>query len=48
MQPVLFGTIAVFLSCSIFLIPAKSQEKPRPKVVELDSGGKDYLGAGPT
>jgi len=40
---VLFGTIAVLLSCSIFLIPAKSQEKPRPKVVELDSRGKDYL-----
>ena len=43
MQPVFFGTIVVFLSWSIFLIPAKSQEKPRPKVVELDSGGKDYL-----
>ncbi|MFZ0770351.1 MAG: cupin domain-containing protein [Candidatus Sulfotelmatobacter sp.] len=39
----LFGTMAVFLFCSIFLIPAKSQEKPAPKVVELDSRGKDYL-----
>jgi hypothetical protein len=48
MQLVFFGTIVVFLSWSIFLIPEKSQEKPRPKVVELDSGGKDYLGAGPT
>jgi mannose-6-phosphate isomerase-like protein (cupin superfamily) len=37
------GTIAVLLFYSIFLIPAKSQEKPRPKVVELDSAGKDYL-----
>jgi mannose-6-phosphate isomerase-like protein (cupin superfamily) len=39
----LCGTTAVLLSCSIFLIPGKSQEKPRPKVVELDSRGKDYL-----
>jgi mannose-6-phosphate isomerase-like protein (cupin superfamily) len=37
------GTIAVLLFYSIFLIPANSQEKPRPKVVEIDSGGKDYL-----
>jgi mannose-6-phosphate isomerase-like protein (cupin superfamily) len=40
---ILFGTIAGLLSCSIFLIPAKSQQKPRPKVVELDSRGRDYL-----
>jgi mannose-6-phosphate isomerase-like protein (cupin superfamily) len=37
------GAIAGLLSCSIFLVPAKSQQKPRPKVVELDSRGKDYL-----
>lgn len=42
-QLVFFGMIAVFLSCSIFLISAKSEERLRPKVVELDSGGKDYL-----
>jgi mannose-6-phosphate isomerase-like protein (cupin superfamily) len=40
---VLLGTIAALLFCSIFLVPAKSQEKPRAKVVELDSGGKDHL-----
>ena len=40
---VFLGTIAVLLSHSVFLIPAKCQEKPRPKVVELESGGKDYL-----
>jgi mannose-6-phosphate isomerase-like protein (cupin superfamily) len=40
---VLYGTIAGLLSCSIFLVPAKSQDRPRPKVVELDSRGKDYL-----
>jgi mannose-6-phosphate isomerase-like protein (cupin superfamily) len=40
---VFFGMIAVALFYSIFLIPAKSQQKPRPKVVELDSRGKDYL-----
>jgi hypothetical protein len=40
---VLFGSIAAVLFCSILLIPAKSQDKPRPKVVEFDSGGKDYL-----
>jgi quercetin dioxygenase-like cupin family protein len=43
MRAVFFGTIAVLLFCSIFLIPAQSQEKPHPKVVKLDSGGKDYL-----
>jgi mannose-6-phosphate isomerase-like protein (cupin superfamily) len=37
------GTMAVLLHCSILLIPAKSQAKPRTKVVELDSAGKDYL-----
>jgi mannose-6-phosphate isomerase-like protein (cupin superfamily) len=42
-QFVFFVTIGVFLFCSILLIPAMSEEKPRPKVVELDSGGKDYL-----
>ncbi len=40
---VLFGSIGAVLFCSILLIPAKSQDKPRPKVVELDSRGKDYL-----
>lgn len=39
----LFGTMTVLLCCSIFLLPVKSQDKPRPKVVELDSRGKDYL-----
>jgi mannose-6-phosphate isomerase-like protein (cupin superfamily) len=39
----LAATIAIFVSCLLFLIPAKSQEKPRPKVVELDTHGKDYL-----
>jgi mannose-6-phosphate isomerase-like protein (cupin superfamily) len=42
-QLVVFETIGAFLFCTIFLTPAMSQEKPRPKVVELDSGGKDYL-----
>ncbi len=40
---VFFGAIATLLFCSTFLIPAKSQEKPRAKVIELDSHGKDYL-----
>ena len=39
----LAAPIAIFVSCSLFLIPAKSQEKPRLKVVELDTHGKDYL-----
>ncbi len=34
---------AIFFSCSLFSIPAKSQEKPHAKVVELDSHGKNYL-----
>jgi mannose-6-phosphate isomerase-like protein (cupin superfamily) len=40
---VLFRTVAALLFLSIFLIPAKCQEKPHAKVVELDSGGRDYL-----
>ncbi len=40
---IFFGVIATLLFCSTFLIPAKSQEKPRAKVIELDSHGKDYL-----
>jgi mannose-6-phosphate isomerase-like protein (cupin superfamily) len=40
---ILFGSIAALLICSILLIPAKSQDKPRAKVVELDTRGKDYL-----
>ncbi len=38
-----FGSIGGLLFWSILLVPARSQDKPRPKVVELDSGGKDYL-----
>ena len=40
---ILSVAIAIFVSCSFFLTPAKSQEKPHAKVVELDSHGKDYL-----
>jgi mannose-6-phosphate isomerase-like protein (cupin superfamily) len=36
-------TIALFLLGSTFLLIAKAQEKPRAKVVELDSHGKGYL-----
>ena len=36
-KQVLAAAIAIFVSCSLFLISAKSQEKPRTKVVELDS-----------
>jgi mannose-6-phosphate isomerase-like protein (cupin superfamily) len=42
-QLVFFGTITALLFCSILLIAANSQNKPRPKVIELDSRGKDYL-----
>jgi mannose-6-phosphate isomerase-like protein (cupin superfamily) len=40
---VFFAVTTILLSCSIFLTPAKSQDKPRPKVVNLDSRGKDHL-----
>jgi mannose-6-phosphate isomerase-like protein (cupin superfamily) len=38
-----FRITAALLFCSIFFISANSQDKPRPKVVELDSAGKDFL-----
>ncbi|MFZ0198995.1 MAG: cupin domain-containing protein [Candidatus Sulfotelmatobacter sp.] len=42
-RSVFLGAIATLLFCSAFLIPARSEEKPRAKVIELDSHGKDYL-----
>jgi mannose-6-phosphate isomerase-like protein (cupin superfamily) len=42
-KQILSTAIAIFVSCSFFLTPAKSQEKPHAKVVNLDSHGKDYL-----
>jgi len=44
-----FRITAALIFCSVFLVPSNSQDKPRPKVVELDSAGKDFLSvlAGP-
>lgn len=44
MQSIFFVPITALLFCVIFLIAAKPQEQTlRPKVVKLDSAGKDYL-----
>ncbi len=39
-RSVFLGAIATLLFCSAFLIPARSEEKPRAKVIELDSHEK--------
>ena len=42
-KQILSTAVAILVSCSFLLTPAKSQEKRHAKVVELDSHGKDYL-----